>query len=84
MDATSDEREQFRWKPLFSELACYASLMCAYFFLVLHFLTGWFKELFDHQRTGYAVAGLGVMILQAAGLESLTRFLLGWSRPKKF
>ena len=83
MEAPNEERQGFRLPPILSELAIYALLMFAYFFLVLHFLTGWFKDLCDHQRTGYALAGLGVMIVQAVGLEYLTRVLLAWNRPKR-
>ena len=83
MGAPTGRREAFRLKPFLSELTIYAILMFAYFFLVLHFLTGWFKDLFEHQRTGYALAGLGVMTVQAVGLEYLTRVLLAWSRAKK-
>ena len=83
MESPPAEQDGFPWKPFLIELAIYAVLVFAYFFLVLHFLTGWFKDLFDHQRTWYALAGLGVMIGQAVGLEYVTRLLLAFGRSRK-
>ena len=83
MEASTNERGRFRLKPFLKELAVYALLMCAYFFLGLHFLTGWFEDLFEHRRTVYALAGLGVIVVQAVGLEYLTRVLLARSQPGK-
>ena len=40
------------------ELAVYALFVFAYFMVVLHFLGGWLRDLFDHHRTGYAFAAL--------------------------
>jgi Kef-type K+ transport system membrane component KefB len=57
------------WKSFVFELVIYAVLVVAYFFLVLHYLGGWFKELFDHDRQLFAVMALVVMIGQAVGLE---------------
>ena len=83
VESSSDQKEDFPLKPFLIELTIYAVLMFAYFFLVLHFLTGWFKGLFDDHRTWYAFAGLGVMIGQAVGLEYVTRLLLAFGRSRK-
>ena len=83
MESPPDPTGPFSLKPFLIELALYAILMFAYFFLVLHFLTGWFKGLFDDHRTWYAFAGLGVMIGQAVGLEYVTRLLLAFGRSRK-
>ena len=83
MESSHNQKEGFPLKPFLIELAIYAILMFAYFFLVLHFLTGWFKGLFDDHRTWYAVAGLGIMIGQAVGLEYVTRLLLAFGRSRK-
>ena len=74
--------EPFSVKAFLIELAVYAVLVVGYFLLVLHFLGGWLKELFDHQRWGYAVAGLAIVLTQAALLELLTSGLLHFFRPR--
>ena len=53
------------------ELAAYAVLAVAYFFLVLRFLATWLAELFHEQRTYYVVACILLMGGQAIGLERL-------------
>ncbi len=71
------------WKSFFLELALYALLLVVYFALVLHFLGGWFKELFDHDRKLFAVMALTVMIAQTVGLEIVSSFLVWLVRAKK-
>jgi hypothetical protein len=58
------------------ELAIYAVLVVAYFFLVLHLLGEWLYELEIHHR--YFYAGLAILLIvgQAVLLESLTTFLI--------
>jgi NADH:ubiquinone oxidoreductase subunit H len=58
------------------ELAVYAVLVTAYFFLVLHFLGGWLYQLETHHRYTYAGVAILLIIGQAVVLESLTTFLL--------
>jgi hypothetical protein len=58
------------------ELAIYAVLVTAYFFLVLHFLGGWLYQLETHHRYTYAGVAILLIIGQAVVLESLTTFLL--------
>jgi hypothetical protein len=53
------------------ELAAYAVLAIAYFYLVLRFLGPWLAELFHEQRVYYAVACVLLMFGQAIGLERL-------------
>jgi hypothetical protein len=57
------------------ELALYALLVTGYFFLVLHFLSGWLQELHLHHVTTYAVVAIALVIGQAVLLESLTTWL---------
>ena len=83
MDNPPDEKRGFALQPFLAELAVYAALVGAYFLLVLHFLTGWLKGLFDQHRLEYAVAGLAIMIVQAVGLEHATRTLLGFGRSRR-
>ena len=58
------------------ELAIYAVLVVAYFFLVLHLLGEWLYRLEIHHR--YTYAGLAILLIlsQAVLLESLTTFLI--------
>jgi MFS family permease len=57
-----------------AELVLYGLFVAAYFFLVLHFLGDWLKEIFMHGRRLYAVVALLLMAGQAVGLE----IVAGW------
>jgi hypothetical protein len=57
------------------ELAVYAVLVTGYFFLVLHFLSGWLQELHLHHVKTYAVVAIALIIGQAVLLESVTTWL---------
>jgi hypothetical protein len=57
------------------ELAVYGVLVTGYFFLVLHFLSGWLQELHLHHVKFYAVVAIALVIGQAVLLESLTTWL---------
>jgi hypothetical protein len=50
---------------------------------VLHYLGGWFKELYDHDRDLFAVMALVVMIAQTVGLEIISSFLIWLLRRTK-
>jgi hypothetical protein len=63
-------------KELLTEVLIFGLLVAAYFFLVLHFLGTWLKELFDSNRTLYAFIALGTMIVQGVGLEIFTNFII--------
>ena len=71
------------WKTFVVELIIYAVLVVAYFFLVLHNLSGWFKDLFDHDRKLFAVMALVVMIGQTLVLELVSSTLVWLFSPKK-
>ena len=58
------------------ELAIYALLVVAYFFLVLHLLGEWLYQLEIHHRYTYAGLAIVLIISQAVLLESLTTFLI--------
>jgi hypothetical protein len=58
------------------ELAVYAVLVVAYFFLVLHFLGGWLHGLEHAHRYGYAGVAILLMIGQAVLLQNVTTILL--------
>jgi hypothetical protein len=57
------------------ELAVYAILVTGYFFLVLHFLSGWLQELHLHHVKVYALVAILLIIGQAVLLESNTTWL---------
>jgi hypothetical protein len=58
------------------ELAIYALLVVAYFFLVLHFLGDWLHGLESHHRYTYAGVAILLMIGQAVVLQNVTTILL--------
>ncbi len=58
------------------ELAIYAVLVVAYFFLVLHFLGEGLQRLEQNHRYSYAALAILLMIGQAVLLQNVTTFLL--------
>ena len=58
------------------ELAVYAVFVTGYFFLVLHYLSGWLQELHLHHVKLYALVAIVLIIGQAVLLESVTTGLL--------
>ena len=65
------------------ELAIYAVFVFGYFFLVLHFLGGWLKHLFDSNKLLYAFVALALIIVQGVFLETLTTGLLKFIGQKR-
>ena len=62
------------------ELVVYAVFVTGYFFLVLHFLSGWLQDLHLHHVKLYALATIVLIIGQAILLESVTTWLLRFLR----
>jgi hypothetical protein len=58
------------------ELAVYAVFVTAYFFLVLHYLSGWLQNLHLNHVRIYALVAIVLIIGQAVVLESVTTWLL--------
>ena len=58
-----------------AELAIYAVLVTAYFFLVLHLLGNWLYRLDLQHRVIYAVVALLLIVGQAIALDALTSLL---------
>lgn len=58
------------------ELAVYAVFVTGYFFLVLHYLSGWLQDLHLHHVKLYATVAIALIIGQAVVLESVTTWLL--------
>ncbi|HEX7515995.1 MAG TPA: hypothetical protein VF345_01775 [Chthoniobacterales bacterium] len=57
------------------ELVVYAMLVTGYFFLVLHYLSGWLQNLHLHHVKLYAIVAIALIIGQAVLLESITTWL---------
>ena len=77
------KKETFKTLRAFSiELAVYAVLVVAYFFLVLHFLGGWLRQLEVQHRYTYAGVAILLIIGQAVLLESVTTLLLRMLRGR--
>jgi hypothetical protein len=74
---SATKKEKTNWGRAFLiELAVYAVFVTGYFFLVLHFLSGWLQELHLHHVKFYAVVAIVLIIGQAVVLESVTTWLL--------
>ncbi|HEY3131610.1 MAG TPA: hypothetical protein VGL91_19300 [Acidobacteriota bacterium] len=70
------QQTKFTIGPLLVELVIYALLVTLYFFLVLYFLGGWIKQLFDQHKTVYAFVSLALIVGQGFLLEILTAVLM--------
>jgi hypothetical protein len=64
------------------EIGLYSALVAVYFFLALHFLGVWLKDLFDANKLFYAIAALALIVGQGVMLETVTTWLLGFVRSK--
>lgn len=58
------------------ELAVYAVFVTGYFFLVLHYLSGWLQDLHLNHVKLYALVAIVLIIGQAVVLESVTTWLM--------
>ena len=75
--ATATKREKTNTLRAFLiELAVYAVFVTGYFFLVLHYLSGWLQNLHLNHVRIYALATIVLIIGQAVLLESVTTWLL--------
>ncbi len=54
------------------EILIYACFISGYFFLVLQFLNGFLKPVFDYHKTLYAILALTLISMQGFALERLT------------
>ncbi|HJQ22342.1 MAG TPA: hypothetical protein VKA60_00410 [Blastocatellia bacterium] len=76
-------REAFnRLRSFAIELSVYALLVVVYVLLVLNFLSGWLKQIYDHGKTRYAIVCLLLIIGQGVVLETVTSLLLRYVRAK--
>ena len=72
---TKKEKTRTLWAFLI-ELGVYAVFVTGYFFLVLHFLSGWLQDLNLNHVKLYALVAIVLIIGQAVVLESVTTWLL--------
>lgn len=62
-------------RAFFIELFVYSIFVTGYFFLVLHFLAEWLKNLDTHHIKIYALVSIALIIGQAVVLEAVTTAL---------
>jgi len=75
--------EAEKWlKPFLVELLIYGALVVGYFFLVLKFLGGPLERLYAAHRSVYAGVALALVICQGVLLESVTRVLIEFIKPR--
>jgi len=70
-------------RSLALEVLVYGVFVAAYLLLVLHFLEGWLKGLYDRNRTAYAFLALLLIAGQGVLLEAATTALLRWFRSRR-
>jgi hypothetical protein len=71
-----------RLRSFVLELFIYTLLISVYVLLVLNFLSGWLKNLYDQGKTRYAIICLLLIIGQGVVLEAVTSLLLRFIRTK--
>ena len=77
-----EEEVATRLKALLIELIIYGLLVTVYVLLVLRYLSGWLKHLYDDGKTRYAIVCLLLIIGQGVTLEMVTGALLRLLRTK--
>jgi hypothetical protein len=71
-----------RLRSFVLELLIYTLLVSVYVLVVLNFMSGWLKNLYDQGKTRYAIICLLLIIGQGVVLETLTSTLLRFIRTK--
>lgn len=77
-----EDKRRHRLRSFILELLIYALLVSVYVLLVLNYMGGWLKDLYDHGKTRYAVICLLLIIGQGVVLETVTSALLRFIRTK--
>ncbi|HKJ26301.1 MAG TPA: hypothetical protein VJ965_01570 [Anaerolineales bacterium] len=79
MEEENNTEQQVPFKQLIRnfliEVAVYGVLLVVYFFVALRYLGDPLARLFDSNLLAYAVIGLGLIVVQAVVLESVTSLL---------
>ncbi len=71
-----------RLRSFVLELLIYTLLVTVYVLVVLNFMSGWLKNLYDQGKTRYAIICLLLIIGQGVVLETITSALLRFIRTK--
>ena len=71
-----------RLRSFVLELFIYTLLVIGYVLLVLNYMSGWLKNLYDQSKTRYAIICLLLIIGQGIVLEMVTSVLLRFIRTK--
>jgi Kef-type K+ transport system membrane component KefB len=82
MPAKDGAKDGAKAARLLWQLLIYAIFVFAYYFLVLHFLGGWLKRLFDDHKAAYALVAVALITGQGFLLELLTGWLFTTIRGK--
>ena len=72
------------FRNLLIEIAIYSFLIFGYYLLVLRWLDDWLMTVFDTNLVYYAVAGLGMILIQAVLLDFVTSYLMKFIKTDQF
>lgn len=72
------------FRNLLIEIVIYGILIFAYYFLVLRWLADWLLMIFNTNLVYYAVAGLGMIFIQAVLLDFITSYLMKFIKLDQF
>ena len=72
------------FRNLLIEIVIYSFLIFGYYLLVLRWLDEWLMTVFDTSLVYYAVAGLGMIFIQAVLLDFVTSYLMKFIKTDQF
>lgn len=72
------------FRNLLVEIVIYSVLIFAYYFLVLRWLDDWLLMIFNTNLVYYAIAGLGLILIQAVLLDFVTSYLMKFIKLDQF
>jgi hypothetical protein len=71
-------------RNLVVEMLIYSILIFGYYILVLRWLDDWLMSIFNTNLVYYAVAGLGMILIQAVVLDFVTSYLMKYVKLDQF
>jgi len=72
------------FRNLLIEIVIYSFLIFGYYLLVLRWLDDWLMTIFNTNLVYYAVAGLGMILIQAVLLDFVTSYLMKIIKTDQF
>lgn len=72
------------FRNLLIEIVIYSFLIFGYYLLVLRLLDDWLTMIFNTNLVYYAIAGLGLIFIQAVLLDFVTSFLMKLIKTDQF